>query len=168
MPGQVPVAFRQAMGNRIYGCDTCQQVCPQNRDLAELGDPGFVPASPWETHPDLLGLLSLSRREFRELYGRRASGWRGRKTLQRNALIALGNAGPDAAGAVGRIGRLLTDDVRPEIRGAAAWALGRIGGAEARALLQQALAGEADPEVRAEIEAAMGRGGGFRCAPGPR
>lgn len=155
MPGQVPAAFRQAMGNRLYGCDTCQEVCPKNRDLVEMGEPGFVPASPWETHPDLVGLLSLSKREFRELYARRASGWRGRKTLQRNALIALGNLGPEAAGAVDRIARLLLDDVRPEIRGAAAWALGRIGGEEAVKALRQALTGETDREVRDEIEAAL-------------
>lgn len=155
MPGPVPPAFREAMGNRIYGCDTCQQVCPRNRDLAELGDPGFVPASPWETHPDLVGLLTLSKREFEDLYGRRASGWRGRKTLQRNALIALGNAGPAAAPAVGLIARMLLDDVRPEIRGAAAWALGRIGGGEALDALRRALEAESDAGVREEIRAAL-------------
>ena len=153
MPGHVPVPFREAMGNRIYGCDTCQQVCPKNRDLVELGDPGFVPASPWETSPDLLGLLELSKREFQLLYGQKASGWRGRKTLQRNALIALGNTGDPRA--VPAVARRLLDDVRPEIRAAAAWALGRIGGQEAAAALRQAQEKEGDPEVRREIEAAL-------------
>src|SRR5690606_88256 len=97
MRGMVPPEFRGPMGNRLYGCDTCQQVCPKNRDLVELGDPGFVPVSPWETSPDLLSLLDLTKRSFNEIYGDKASGWRGRKIMQRNAIIALGNAGDPRA-----------------------------------------------------------------------
>ncbi|HEY8449709.1 MAG TPA: tRNA epoxyqueuosine(34) reductase QueG [Bacillota bacterium] len=149
MRGAIPPEFREALGSRIYGCDTCQAVCPKNRDLPELGDPGFVPAAGWEVAPELLELLRLGKKAFRMRYGDKAAGWRGKTTLQRNAVIALGNT--RHPGALPQLAKLLYDDVRPVIRGAAAWAIGRIGGDEAVRLLRQALEREQDAEVVAEI-----------------
>lgn len=153
MKGLVPEEFRSAMGNRIYGCDTCQQVCPKNRNLVELGDPGFVPADQWDTSPDLHELLALTKREFNRVYGGKSSGWRGRKILQRNAVIALGNSRNPAA--LGILQRLLLHDVRFEIRAVAAWAVGQIGGHQAAAALREALTREQHETVRAEITAAL-------------
>lgn len=155
MRGPVPEPWREALGNRIYGCDTCQAVCPRNRRLPFAGDPEFAPESEWDHAPDLLALLRLGNREFRRIYGGKASGWRGRTVLQRNAVLALGNLAD--ARAVPALAELLRADPRPVIRGAAAWALGRIGGDGAVAALRDAEAREQDPAVRHEVAAALRR-----------
>lgn len=150
MKGAIPPHLRPALGRRVWGCDTCQAVCPPNRRLARRlarcptprqgGDrhpanPEFAPRSPLQVRPPLATLLEMDNSRFRGVYAATAMGWRGRKTLQRNALVALGNA---LAGA----GRTRPDAVRPllpaldralrderaEIREHAAWALDRIGG----------------------------------------
>lgn len=162
MKGIVPEPFRAALGNRLYGCDTCQQVCPKNRDLLALGDPGFVPSSQWETSPDLEEMLALGKRRFNELYANRASAWRGRKILQRNAVIALGNSGNPEA--IDRLMRILQHDVRYELRAMAAWSLGQIGERldsasgtkeKLRSALEVALTTEEHPQVIREIHAAL-------------
>lgn len=71
------------MGIQIYGCDVCQRACPYNK--------GYIVAENEFAYPDIYGLLNMSNREFKEVYGNTAAGWRGKKTLQRNAIIALGN-----------------------------------------------------------------------------
>lgn len=153
LKGSIPLPLREPLGNRIYGCDTCQQVCPYNRDLPAAGSRAFLPVGPWDTGPDLQEIIGLTKREFREHYGDRASGWRGKSVIQRNAVYALGNyADPET---VPLLGRLLDEDPRPAVRGAAAWALGRVGNAEARRRLARAVATETDPQVRAEIHQAM-------------
>lgn len=73
------------MGRQIYGCDVCQKVCPHNSDTVLFTDRLN------EFHPDIEQLLSLSPREFRERFGKSAAGWRGRKIIRRNAVIALSN-----------------------------------------------------------------------------
>jgi epoxyqueuosine reductase len=116
--------------------------------------------------------LKLSNREFKERFGPTAAGWRGKKTLQRNALIALGNAGREEA--LPALGEAL-DDPRPEIRAHAAWALGQIGGDRAREYLEERLREEGDEAVRGEIEGALlgctssvSTGGGGPSAAGTR
>lgn len=76
-----------AIGTWIYGCDVCQRVCPCSRNHTE-GESEYA-------YPDIERLLAMSEREFRETYGRTAAGWRGRRTLQRNALAVLGNLGDE-------------------------------------------------------------------------
>lgn len=149
-PGFIPRELRQAMGRQLYGCDLCQQVCPHNL-LAEIGGNGEL----HHAEPHLEEFLALSNREFREAFGKTTAGWRGKKLLQRNAVIALGNSGsPEALPALIRA----MADPRPEIRGHAAWALGQIGGPEAKEVLEQALAKELRPEVKAEIAQALQNG----------
>lgn len=146
VPGFIPRELRQAMGRQIYGCDICQQVCPHN-----------LRAEPDNHEPDLERFLTLSNREFRDSFGKTTAGWRGKKVLQRNAVIALGNSGsPEALPALTRA----VEDPRPEIRGHAAWALGQIGGPEAKAVLEKALAKELRPEVKSEIARALQNGKG--------
>ncbi|PZN11156.1 MAG: hypothetical protein DIU69_05980, partial [Bacillota bacterium] len=82
--------------------------------------------------------------------------WRGRKTWQRNAIIALGNRRDPAA--VPPLRRVLLGDRRPELRATAAWALGRIGGAAAREALREAREREGDPTVREAIARALALG----------
>lgn len=140
------------IGNRLYGCDTCQIVCPVNKGKNWTHQPDLQP-DPEKVKPLLKPLLAMSNREFREAYGDTAASWRGKKPIQRNAVIALGNF-RDAA-AVPDLDALLRTDERPEIRGTAAWALGRIGGEPAVAALKEALEREQHPEVAVMVKQAL-------------
>lgn len=155
LKGSLPLPLREPLGNRIYGCDTCQQVCPYNRDLPTTGSQAFLPVGQWDTGPDLKEIIQLTKREFREHYGDRASGWRGKSVIQRNAVYAMGNYVDPAT--VPLLGRLLAGDPRPAVKGAAAWALGQVGNAEARRHLARAAVTETDPQVKVEIDQAMAK-----------
>lgn len=150
---------RQAVGVSLYGCDACQVVCPHNRpvgdgDTAATVPVGLLPPDPEEAAaPPLLELLTMSRSEFRRRFRALTGAWRGRKTWQRNAVIALGNRRDPTA--VPHLRRVLLGDPRPELRATAAWALGRIGGAGAREALREAREREADPAAREAIARAL-------------
>jgi epoxyqueuosine reductase len=144
--------WMRKIGNRLYGCDTCQVVCPVNRGIDARHHEELLP-DPETAKPLLRPLLTMGNREFRDRFGSTAAAWRGRKPIQRNALIALGNfrdreSVPDVA-------RVLREDPRPVLRGTAAWALGRIGGREAEDALAEALAREEEDMVREAIEKAL-------------
>ncbi|TNJ65821.1 tRNA epoxyqueuosine(34) reductase QueG [Paenibacillus hemerocallicola] len=139
------------IGNRLYGCDTCQVVCPVNKGKNWTHQPDLQP-DPEKVKPLLKPLLSMSNKQFREQYGDMAASWRGKKPIQRNAIIALGNFRDKSA--VPLLAEMLNDDDRPEIRGTAAWALGRIGGSEALAALEEAERKEANPDVAERIRSA--------------
>ncbi len=155
----VPEALRRPMARRLFGCDTCQEVCPYNRHAPETVLAEFLtpPAPP---RPDLAELLRLDGSGFRTRWARSAAGWRGKKVLQRNAVIALGNSGDPAA-----LPLLLAclDDRRPQIRGHAAWALARLAGVpgvdagQVRRALGRALEVERERWARAEILMALDR-----------
>lgn len=153
MPGFIPRQFRRPMGRMLFGCDICQAVCPWNREALPANRPEFRPHPELGSRPDLIPLLSLTNKEFRRLFSQTAMGWRGKKTIQRNACICLGNIG-DPAAVPALAERLLTDG-KPEVRGSAAWALGEIGGDEAVAALRQAAQKEKDPRVIDEIQEAL-------------
>lgn len=103
----------------------------------------------------MLPILDLSNREFKETYGDTAAAWRGRKPIQRNAVIALGNFRD--ASAVPKLSEVLLKDPRPELRGTAAWALGRIGGEEAMNNLEKGMASEQDSQVRNMLQQALSK-----------
>lgn len=73
----------EQIGMQIYGCDICQRVCPYNSS--------FTHSESEYANPDLEKLLNMTNKEFKEVYGSTAAGWRGKRTLQRNALAVLGN-----------------------------------------------------------------------------
>ncbi len=154
MKGMIPLAYRKALGRRVWGCDTCQWSCPLNKDVEHSGHEEYLPQGELE-HPDLLEILSLSNRQFLRKYGQTAAAWRGLRTWQRNALIALGNT--KRSDAVPNILPFLQHP-RAELRASAAWALKEIGGLEARAAVQEAYMEEQEDWVRQEMEWAVQKG----------
>ncbi|MFC5602353.1 tRNA epoxyqueuosine(34) reductase QueG [Sporosarcina koreensis] len=145
----VPEEFRAKIGNRVYGCDTCQTVCPKNKGKYNLHQPAFQP-EPELAKPLLLPMLSLSNREFKETYGHMSGSWRGKNPIQRNAILALAHFKDETA--VPTLADLLVKDPRPVIRGTAAWALGQIGTSEGMEAVEMAMQNEEDPDVRIEME----------------
>jgi epoxyqueuosine reductase len=143
--------MKEKIGNRLYGCDTCQIVCPKNKGKNWTHQPELQP-DPEQAKPLLLPLLEISNREFKERFGSSSAAWRGRKPIQRNAILALGHFRDESA--VMPLIKLLERDERPEIRAAAAWALGRIGGNQVMAALGERLTVEQDAVVRKEMEKA--------------
>ncbi|MBB5181076.1 epoxyqueuosine reductase [Planomicrobium koreense] len=147
--GFLPDEFRGVIGNRLYGCDTCQTVCPKNKRKANLIHAEFTP-DPEIAKPLLEPLLTISNREFKERFGYVSGSWRGKKPIQRNAILALAHFKEKSA--VPALIKLLMEDERPVIRGTAAWALGKIGMPEGFEALQTVLETEQDEEVKDEIQ----------------
>ncbi|WP_213527614.1 tRNA epoxyqueuosine(34) reductase QueG [Paenibacillus sp. J31TS4] len=152
--GLVPDEFREKIGNRLYGCDTCQIVCPKNKGKHWSHHADLAP-DPEIVKPLLKPLLTLGNKEFKERFGSSAAAWRGKKPIQRNALLALGNFKDRSA--VPIIIETMRSDPRWEIRGTAAWALGKIGGEEALQALRQAAEDETDERAAEEIAKALVR-----------
>lgn len=141
--------FRLKLGNRLYGCDTCQQVCPENKGKDFHLHDEMEPERD-NVKPVLLPLLALSNRQFKERFGEMSGSWRGKNPIQRNAIIALAHYKEEAA--LPTLQRLLKEDPRPVIRGTAAWAIGRIGGEIGEQILDEAKENEKDKDVLTEIE----------------
>nr|WP_219914594.1 tRNA epoxyqueuosine(34) reductase QueG [Thalassobacillus sp. CUG 92003] len=141
--------FRTPIGNRLYGCDTCQTVCPKNRKKDFHLHEEFEP-DPERVKPKLKPLLSISNREFKEKFGAMAGSWRGKKPIQRNAILALAHYKDETA--VSELIRLMNEDPRPVIRGTAAFALGKIGTKDGRKAIESAKHVEEDSQVLVEME----------------
>ena len=149
--GPIPRELRPLVGDWVFGCDICQDVCPVNREAAAGLEPAFRRRHDFAA-PELLPLLELDDQGFRERFRNSAVKRAKRVGLQRNACVALGNIGDSLA--VPALKKALST-AEPLVRMHAAWALGRIGGAQAEDALRSALTGESDPEVLEEIEAAL-------------
>lgn len=145
----MPDEFRREIGNRIYGCDTCQTVCPKNKGKTNWIHEEFKP-DPELTKPLLKPLLNMSNKEFKMKFGAMSGSWRGKKPIQRNAIIALAHFKEEEA--VPDLIEIMKKDERPVLRGTAAWAIGKIGGPLAKESLLSAKRKEKDPEVLEEIE----------------
>lgn len=153
LKGSIPPELRPQMGDWVFGCDVCQQVCPWNIRFAPPSSPARPAANLVEPFPDLIEILSLTREAFNRRYKNTALKRTKRRGLLRNAAVALGNLGDPAA--VPALQHCLQTDDETLVRGHAAWALGQIGGAAARKALQHALAAEPDPDVQREIRLAL-------------
>ena len=154
-PGTFPHDHREALGDRIYGCDDCQEVCPPNRRLSRQGDdtvrrlePGGD-SSTVEAWVPLLDLLAASDDELIARHGRWYIPQRQPAYLRRNALLALANTA-DASDpeVVAAIAAALADP-DPIIRSHAVWAARRLG----LIGLVELVAGDTDPLVAAEVAA---------------
>lgn len=144
--------YREKIGNRLYGCDTCQTVCPENKGKDFHLHPEMVP-DPELAKPKLKPLLHISNRDFKEKFGHVSGSWRGKKPIQRNAILALAHFKDESA--IPDLIKLMREDSRPVIRGTAAWALGKIGQPEVKEHLQYIKMRETDEEVLIEIEIAL-------------
>jgi epoxyqueuosine reductase len=148
-----PPDLRVQVGDWVFGCDVCQEVCPWNvRFASPGGDPGLEPKEEI-ARPVLRQELRLTPHEFNRKFARSPIQRARRRGYLRNIAVALGNvrdldAIPDL---------LWIMDVEPEplVRAHAAWALGRMGSPPARAGLEKILSNESDPEVIREIRAAL-------------
>ncbi|WP_239709588.1 MULTISPECIES: tRNA epoxyqueuosine(34) reductase QueG [unclassified Mammaliicoccus] len=126
--GYLKDEYRYKIGNRLYGCDTCQQVCPRNRGINTEHDDIIL--EPEVLKPRLVPLLKMSNKEFKNTYGHLAGAWRGKKPIQRNAIVALAHFNEEST--IPELKDVALTDPRPMIRGTAFWAIGQIQGEEAR------------------------------------
>jgi epoxyqueuosine reductase len=153
--GVIPLDIRPLIGDWIFGCDLCQEICPINvspRAAAPDTEALMAFGPTIEARPRLEELLALDDDSFRARF-RNSAVWRTRRSgLLRNACIALGNVADRAS--VPALARAL-EDQEPLVRGHAAWALGRLGGAAARTHLERGLRREVDAWVRDECALAL-------------
>src|SRR3989441_2305221 len=153
--GVIPLEIRPLIGDWIFGCDLCQEICPVNvipRAAAPDAQALEAFGPMLDPRPRLEALLALDKEGFRACF-RNSAVWRTRRSgLLRNVCIALGNvADRDSVPALA----IALGDAESLVRGHAAWALGRLGGAAARAHLAQALRRETDAWVRDECAQAL-------------
>ncbi|MFN8521902.1 MAG: tRNA epoxyqueuosine(34) reductase QueG [Chloroflexota bacterium] len=149
--GSIDPELRSQMGNHVFGCDVCQDVCPWNRSSRHTSWTELV-GPPERAYPSLAHLLTLGVDDFRAAF-RYTPLWRAkRRGLARNAAIALGNSGGKDA-VTPLISALDHDEAL--VRGHAAWALGRIGGEQARTAIERRLAIEDDADAQLEMRAAL-------------
>jgi epoxyqueuosine reductase len=153
--GPIPLELRPAIGDHIFGCDICQVVCPHNTKTQAAGHSEFAARPGAGARPALLPLLNITEEEFRQRFRGSPVKRAKRSGLRRNVAVALGNIAD--AGAVPDLMIALHDGDDPLVRGHAAWALGRIGGDDARRGLQHRLVNEQDPWVREEIQLALAK-----------
>jgi epoxyqueuosine reductase len=156
LKGAIPRHLRPLIGNHIFGCDICQEICPYNAKARPTTEAAFFPRAGLYA-PDLTPFLSLSEAEFRRRFRGSPLLRAKRRGLLRNVAVALGNLG--SRDAVPALARALEDD-DALVRQHVAWALGRIGSAECFVALRRRRSVEREEEVIAELDAALEGSGG--------
>jgi epoxyqueuosine reductase len=151
LKGVIPIEFRKAIGNRIYGCDDCQIVCPWNSYAIKTDEPDF------QEQQDTLKLIDLIQMDA-EMFRKRFKGSPikriKRRGLLRNVAVALGNSGN--AQAIPPLIKVL-DDEEPLIRAHAVWALGELSGPEIISVIQGKLNAEKEDIVLKELAGLVDR-----------
>jgi epoxyqueuosine reductase len=152
--GSIPDGLRPLMGDWVFGCDVCQEVCPWNRARPMGEHAEFQPAAGASASLDLLEVLSLDEVGFRARFRGTPLLRPKRAGLLRNAAVALGNARDPRA--ISALLRALADP-EPLVRSHAAWALGQMPGLPPGAVeaMTRAAAQESDPDVRREMSRAL-------------
>ncbi len=152
--GSIAPDLRAQMGNWIFGCDICQQVCPWNvRFAPQQGEPLFE-AAEGSPYPVLDEHLNLNQVSFAAIFKGRPQKRAKRRGYLRNLTVAMGNSG--STDHLAGLARSLGDE-EALVRGHSAWAIGQIGDSEGIGPLEEALETERESEVRGEIKAAVKR-----------
>jgi len=145
LKGVIPVEYRKAIGNRVYGCDDCQIVCPWNSYAVKTDDPDF------QQKQDMIKLIDLIQMN-QEMFSKRFKGSPikriKRRGLLRNVAIALGNSGNQQA--VPILIKVLNDE-EPLIRAHVVWALGELSGSEVLPIVREKLKNEREAIVLEEL-----------------
>ena len=145
---QISIELRDGIGNWLFGCDVCQEVCPWNRKPSRAA---AVVANAMD-NLDLGQLFDLTEEQFRQCF-RQTPLWRTRRRgILRNAAIVIGNSLNREHVAALRKGLW---DSEPIVRGASAWAIGKLGAINECAHLKERLKLEEDPDVRSEIQQSL-------------
>lgn len=147
----IPRELRSGMGQWLFGCDVCQEVCPWNHKAPSSNERAFQRADSL-TPVDAASLLQMDEDQFRRRFANSALARPGRAGMLRNAAVMLGNSG-DARAVPPLIESL--GDPEPLVRGAAAWALGRFDDSRAARALQSRMELEDNADVLSEIRAAL-------------
>lgn len=151
--GPLPHELRPLMGDWVFGCDVCQNVCPYTGAAQEAPDPDFAPATVDNCFPSLEFLATMDEGAYLATFAGTAVTRAKRRGLARNAAVALGNSRDPFAEPILR--QMLHQHDEPLARGHAAWALRHLTGDDARLDLERALRTEVDDYVRGEIERAL-------------
>lgn len=144
----IPYELREKMGIKVYGCDTCQLVCPKNKEAVKTDNRKFIPHIT-RGYIDIEEIFILSNRQFREKYGHMAGSWRGRNILRRNSLIALGNMKDEKN--IDFLREAL-DSKNPMMRKYAAWAILNIDEAIGKLILKEVFKFEKNEVVKNEMK----------------
>ncbi|MBM3947723.1 MAG: tRNA epoxyqueuosine(34) reductase QueG [SAR202 cluster bacterium] len=150
--GAIPRELRPLVGDWVFGCDICQDVCPVNRKAQQSLEPAFRQRHGFAA-PALLPLLELDDEAFRQRFADSPIKRAKRAGLQRNVCVTLGNIGDPVA--VPALVKALRQNPDALVRQHAAWALGRIGGMEAAQALREALEREQDAAVLEEVKLSL-------------
>jgi epoxyqueuosine reductase len=151
--GSIPRELRPKMGNWVFGCDVCQDVCPYTKAARVTPDPDFEPATVDNAFPSLEFLATMTHERYVATYGGTAVTRAKRRGLARNAAIALGNSGDSRAEAT-LLGMLEEHD-EALARAHAAWGLARLAGHDAAQPLESRLGRESETLVIDEIRFAL-------------
>ena len=150
--GVIPRKLRTLMGDWIFGCDICQDVCPVNKKASQ-GNLDAFHQRPGFSTPDLVEILNMDQAEFSTKYKDSPIKRAKLVGLKRNACVALGNNGdPNAITALSTALKTTENVVRIH----AAWALGTIGGKNSLEVLEEALLSEEDEDTIDEIQMSIG------------
>ena len=161
LKGKIPGHLRRLIGNHVFGCDICQEVCPYNVKAVPTEEAAYQPRDGLFA-PELIPLLSMNDHEFRQRFHGSPVLRAKRRGFLRNVAVALGNLRSPAA--IPALSRALEDE-EPLVREHVAWALGQIGTPDSISALQRRLGVEENEEVRSEIIAALEETCGENLAP---
>ncbi|MCF6466115.1 tRNA epoxyqueuosine(34) reductase QueG [Clostridium sp. Cult2] len=145
---KIPYELRDKMGTKVYGCDTCQLVCPKNNDAKKSTHEEFLPKE-IKRYIDIEEVLSISNRQFKGKYGGMAGSWRGKNILKRNGIIALGNM--KDKNNIKLLEPLLWDQ-NSMIREYAAWAILKIDYEYGKEVVKKRLEVEKEENTRLEMK----------------
>jgi epoxyqueuosine reductase len=153
--GVIPRELRSAIGDWIFGCDVCQDVCPFNRFSDDARWPEFRSEAGVGARLDLVEVLSIATDEaFRARFHGTPLTRPRRRGLLRNAAVAAANIG--ASGAVPSLVARVENDIEPLIRGHCLWALSQLDPKRASAIAERSLKSDPDGMVREEAEMVLG------------